>query len=227
MANNEAGIATKQKIIYYSKLLFYKNGFNKTTLKNICEAAEIPRTNLFHYFRDKTDIASFLTNDINNRFYGCVNQEIETRHYGGDLIQKGCTCIAAFFLSVMSDLKLNRFFSEIYLNHTGVIPGNDFYLSVFRTLYKAAKKNPETLEFKLFYITNTACQGEFLRQFMTGELNAPSTECVTYFLNQLLIGLSVPEENKSLVVETAIRLSGQLETSFSEVFWTEPDLKME
>ena len=47
---------TRQRIVDAANHLFYRKGFNRTSFTDVVEAAEVPRGNIYYYFKTKDDI---------------------------------------------------------------------------------------------------------------------------------------------------------------------------
>lgn len=220
MANNEAGILTKNKIIKSAKELLYNNGYEKTTLKAISDNAGVPRTALFYYFNDKSDIANKICNEVNNRYYGFVNEEFESYHYNGNLILKSCVSICTSYLSILSDPKLTRLYAE-ELKYASTIPGNHFYRSVVKTMYKASKRNIDKIEYTLNFIHNISSYGAFLYQYMIGELTASKEEITQFLLDNLLLDIIPDKKDRKKIINDAFDISKNLKVKFIDIFWME------
>jgi TetR/AcrR family transcriptional repressor of nem operon len=61
------GEATKATIIGAARHLFKYQGYKKTTIDDICEAASIKRGNLYFYFRSKEELALAAIDDALKR----------------------------------------------------------------------------------------------------------------------------------------------------------------
>ena len=47
---------TRQRIIDAANQLFYRKGYNRTSFTDVVDAAEVPRGNIYYYFKTKDDI---------------------------------------------------------------------------------------------------------------------------------------------------------------------------
>ena len=47
---------TRQRIVDAANQLFYSKGYNRTSFSDVVEAAEVPRGNIYYYFKTKDDI---------------------------------------------------------------------------------------------------------------------------------------------------------------------------
>lgn len=56
VASGEKSQSTKQKIISESMILFQKNGYEETTIKEICAACRISKGTFYYHFQTKSDI---------------------------------------------------------------------------------------------------------------------------------------------------------------------------
>lgn len=49
-------MSTREHIMHKANELFFENGFQATSIKDICQAADISRVTFYHYFKNKLDI---------------------------------------------------------------------------------------------------------------------------------------------------------------------------
>lgn len=47
---------TRQRIVDAANQLFYRKGYNRTSFSDVVEAAEVPRGNIYYYFKTKDEI---------------------------------------------------------------------------------------------------------------------------------------------------------------------------
>ena len=47
---------TRQRIVDAANQLFYRKGYNRTSFSDVVEAAEVPRGNIYYYFKSKDEI---------------------------------------------------------------------------------------------------------------------------------------------------------------------------
>jgi len=47
---------TRQRIVDAANQLFYRKGYNRTSFTDVVDAAEVPRGNIYYYFKTKDDI---------------------------------------------------------------------------------------------------------------------------------------------------------------------------
>jgi AcrR family transcriptional regulator len=53
---NGGTMNTRAHVMHKANELFHKNGFQATSIKDICQAAEVSRVTFYHYFKNKLDI---------------------------------------------------------------------------------------------------------------------------------------------------------------------------
>lgn len=74
----EKGIKAKEKILCVVLGLINEKGYEKTTLNDICEMAEIANGTFYHYFKSKQDVmVEFLTRETDDllRYYNSLELE--------------------------------------------------------------------------------------------------------------------------------------------------------
>ena len=47
---------TRNRILQAANRLFYRKGFNQTSFTDVVDAADVPRGNIYYYFKTKEDI---------------------------------------------------------------------------------------------------------------------------------------------------------------------------
>ena len=63
------GEQTKQRILDASKVLFYENGYNETTIQSIADLAQSTLGGITYHFSSKEMIASSIFNEYIRRLY--------------------------------------------------------------------------------------------------------------------------------------------------------------
>ena len=54
---------TKEKIFQAAKKILQKNGYEKLSIKNICEEAGVSNGSFYHHFKTKDDLLSYYIED--------------------------------------------------------------------------------------------------------------------------------------------------------------------
>ncbi|MBF7097776.1 TetR/AcrR family transcriptional regulator [Alkalibacter mobilis] len=106
------GIETQHQIVEAAKHLFYLNGYEKTTMTEICKKIDIKGGTLTYYFPKKKDIVS--------KIYQDLNQNIRDNLYDTSMgilryITRGTFVI---YLSFLQNEKTIRFHSEVLHNES-------------------------------------------------------------------------------------------------------------
>lgn len=90
----DAKSATRQRILQSAQRLFKENGFEKTTTRDITQAAKIATGTLFNYFLTKEDIAVTLVADALNQAHTAFEkqraQELRSKRICSHLLQLAC-----------------------------------------------------------------------------------------------------------------------------------------
>ena len=47
---------TRSRIVQAANRLFYRKGYNRTSFSDVVDAADVPRGNIYYYFKTKDDI---------------------------------------------------------------------------------------------------------------------------------------------------------------------------
>ena len=80
----------RKKIVEKSRELFTKNGITQTTIKEICESADIERQTFYNYFKNKEELADYIYIKHLEEFYeeGFNDDLFQTCTNGFEKLQK-------------------------------------------------------------------------------------------------------------------------------------------
>ncbi len=218
MGKYSAGIATQEKIVNSAKKLFYSNGYKKTTIKDICEDADVLRTVFCYYFRDKGDLADHISDYINDKISKALFQEILSNHQPIDDLLLSIYSSTWFFYNIMCDIHLNVFYAEVLVDNSKMLLGNDFYRKIFQSLYRCCGKKPNSKEFELFFTYSTAVPGVFLYRYLTKSFQLTKEEIVEYLHRKVLCSLDIPEQKQDQIIADAFVMVKASKISFKEIF---------
>lgn len=79
---------TREGILDVSYKLFAKNGFNKVTMKDVCEAANLSRGGLYSHFSGTREIFEAILDRLNQREEMDFYQEIEAKEPAVQILEK-------------------------------------------------------------------------------------------------------------------------------------------
>lgn len=220
MGNYNAGIVTQEKLINSAKKLFYEYGYDKTTIKAICEDAEILRTGFVYYFKDKAALADHISNDVNTQLFHEIETKLDQHSRQIDDLLLFVYGSSLFFLSIMSDPHLNLFYSEVLSKNSEMLLGDAFYRKFFKSMYHSRGKNTDSKEFELFFIFNTAAPGAFLKRYLKGLINSTKEEIIEYLNRQVMRGLSIETAEQDKILAKAEKLRNEITVDLKTLFLT-------
>ncbi len=218
MGKYNAGIATQEKIVNAAKKIFYEHGYEKTTIKQICEEADVLRTVFTYYFPDKIALADHISNYLNIKLMHALISEQNMRSEKIDDILLFIYASMWFFYNIMSDLHLTRFYAEVLGNNTKILMGDQYYRDLFKKMYLSCGKNPESKEFELFFTYSTASPGVFLYHYLMKSSDLTKEEIVTFLNRQVLNGLGVPEKKREDIILKSLEMIQESDLDFKNVF---------
>ena len=70
-------LSTREQIIHVAIHLFANQGYDGTSVRDICEAAEVSKPVVYYYFKNKEDLFSNLLKDVYDFFLTELRQAIE------------------------------------------------------------------------------------------------------------------------------------------------------
>lgn len=218
MGKYNAGIATQEKIVNAAKKIFYENGYEKTTIKQICEEADVLRTLFTYYFPDKIALADYISNYLNIKLMNELTDEQNERVEKSEDILVLIYGSMWFFYSIMSDVHLNRFYAEVLGNNAKILMGDHYYRKIFQDMYLSCGKNPQSKEFELFFTYSTASPGVFLYHYLMKSSDLTKEEIVTFLNRQVLNGLGVPIQKREDIILKSLEMIQESNVDFKKIF---------
>lgn len=186
----EAGIITRQKLINSAKKLFYANGFEKTTIKVICEDAEVIRNVFFYYFKDKAALADMISISVNEKHVQAIEKELTEKRIVLNDLERCLYDVLHFFMSIMSDSGLLNFYSEILHISDDSVLGNDFYRNKFNAMYEFCGVDSQSKHTQLHYQICVSAPGNLMSKFRKGMIESTSEEICEYLIRLYIIPIT-------------------------------------
>lgn len=165
MANYTVGLITKNKIINSAKDLIYKKGIKETTIKEICEHAEIAQPLFFHYFKNKQELALIIFGWLNNLLTDKVNSLLNKKFQEKKSFTFKMLLYNSFIYKFSSaDPNVKRFYYEIFEINPGIV---------------ISERNRSSNEFFIKKISSS-CDEKTIERF---NISMASWVCASYFWN--------------------------------------------
>ncbi|MBU4438129.1 MAG: TetR/AcrR family transcriptional regulator [Firmicutes bacterium] len=199
MKKYRKGLQTERIILQTAKILFYNNGYAKTSMRDICAETGIQLGTLTYYFKKKKDIAERIYSEFIVRLMSFVRTN--TYHNKMNGIQLNFHKQIYHYHAIYSDPKTRAFHAEMlyseYIYEEIILK---LYNPYFRDLpIRMSKKNFDTAVF-----ADSCLRKEFGLQY----INAPQTQTVTelYTTIQTMTGrlMRIPEETTQLYIQEAL-----------------------
>ncbi len=219
MGKYNAGIATQENIVNAAKIVFYKKGYEKATIKEICEEAKVLRTVFTYYFKNKADIADLILNYLNIKIREALQIELNEFNESIDDLLINVYGSLWFFYQVMCDENLNRFYAEVLSNNIKMLLGDRCYRKFFSDMYKFCNKDPNCKEFDLFFTYSTSSPGIYLYHYLTKSSDLTKEEIVEYLNRRVLSGLYIPTELQDKLIADAFRLLHNSKVNLKKLFF--------
>ena len=77
VSKSKRGLKTQKLILQTAKEFFYEKGYEKTTIKEICEKIDIRTGNLAYYYKTKDDLVKAIYDDLFLESYTFVSTHLE------------------------------------------------------------------------------------------------------------------------------------------------------
>jgi AcrR family transcriptional regulator len=105
-ASAETTTDTRELIIQSAMACFGRHGLDKTTVVDIAKAADISRSTVYEYFRDKAAIVEACAEHSSQRFY----REMARAMGRGDLLEDKLACAAVFVTRARRFVEPEKYF---------------------------------------------------------------------------------------------------------------------
>ncbi|MFZ7121619.1 MAG: TetR/AcrR family transcriptional regulator [Eubacteriaceae bacterium] len=221
MPKYQAGILTKNKLINAAKKNFYYTGYEKATIKDICNTANVTRSSFFYYFKDKTDIADYICNEVNYATLFKIQILLDSYNLTDDTPLNANAFSASFFYAILSNNHLLRFYAEALTSHSDIILGNNFYRIFFIRLSKFLPQKPTSGEFELFFIYGTSAPGNLLHKYLQGDFPASKTDIIRYIISRPLDPTILTKHEIKDIEDESIRIAAEINFDMGKLFLEE------
>lgn len=113
MSNYSAGLERKENIVNQAKRMFYDHGFIDVTMKEVCLSLNISQSLIFHYFKDKTDLATTIYDWANDLLVDEIFLVLRKTYSDKSALVKELVHNGMIMKSIMDDAHLYRFYAEM------------------------------------------------------------------------------------------------------------------
>lgn len=112
VAKSRKGSETKSLIVKSAKGLFKAKGFAKTSIMDICEAANVKAGTLTYYFSTKDDLVRAIYAEVWSKCYEFVDSKIDREM---NSVEKNTVVAFLYFYAILDDPQMSAFHHEILL----------------------------------------------------------------------------------------------------------------
>lgn len=215
-SNYTPGLQTKEKILTSAKKLFYLNGFNKTSMKDIASDAGIRQSLLYYYFNNKNKIATEIYTNFNRAHDNLIVDEIKRRNINISKTIERSVYVASYFRLCLLKPNLAAFIAEvdeIELQYKDV-----FIYNAYRAIID---DNPSALNetpYEFIIIQNIGINTLMFRLFTTNQIKATVDEIVRFKVTHLLKSLSIEKRKIYELVEEVFKLEKEIQVELIDFF---------
>ncbi|WP_373482063.1 TetR/AcrR family transcriptional regulator [Acetobacterium sp.] len=199
MKKYKKGLQTEQIILQTAKILFYNNGYAKTSMRDICAETGIQLGTLTYYFKKKKDIAERIYSEFIVRLMSFVRTK--TYHDKMNGIQLNFHKQIYHYHAIYSDPQTRAFHAEML--HSEYIY-QEIILKLYNPYFRDLPNRMTKTDFDTAVFADSCLRKEFGLQY----INAPQTKTVTelYITIQTLTGrlMRIPEETTQQYIQEAL-----------------------
>ncbi|WP_195267469.1 TetR/AcrR family transcriptional regulator [Eubacterium sp. 1001713B170207_170306_E7] len=206
---------TKEHILNTAKHLFYTQGYQNTTTRQIAEKSQISQSVLFYHFKNKEDILHILV-----RIY---YQNLNAQVLDTDPSLSKMDLLLAYFYVQFFSLYYNRRFKDLILQSEDTVV-DILYNDYCKTLFPSLKDTPTPEDQPLIDITIfIASQNAVLRLADKEGLNLGFERLIEILLNLMKSYLALDpasiEKARPKIENTARKIDYSKLNIFSDDFW--------
>lgn len=192
------GEQTKQRILDASKVLFYENGYNETTIQSIADLAQSTLGGITYHFSSKEMIASSIFNEYIRRLYEALfaseakSQSWLFLHY---------VVTFNYYSRLFADANMVRFYRQILNDY---ISSYDMYYDTYQRIYYSLAEEAHvkltSVELEATIVADLGARHEFFLQYHKGTIKMPILEAAAFIFSNTARMLRIPE---NIITDTA------------------------
>lgn len=164
MASYKPGNRTKAALIANAKKLFYENGYDNTSVKEICVASDVPTSAITYHFGGKEHLAGEIYVELLSKIGELSDKVLEKCD---DKRIKVAFPYYLWWELLYSDERIRRFVSEMYLHRIAQASAN--YTGMFVDYEDALAEKADSDQIRMLLITYLGTDAEILMRMQEGE----------------------------------------------------------
>lgn len=203
-------LKTKEQLLNTAKHLFYSQGYDHTTTRQIADQSGISQSVLFYHFKNKEEILHILV-----RIY-YQNLSIQVMAAAPSLT--GVELLLAYFYVQFFSLYYNRRFKSLILQAEDTV-ADILYNDYCKTLFPALKEGPEDKDQPLIDITILiASQNAVLRLSDKGRVSIGFERFIEILLNLMKAYLALDTKTVNAALPKIEAVARQMDYSKLNIF---------
>lgn len=217
MINEEPILLSQDKIVEASAKLFYENGYNNTSFRNIAEACDITKGLITYHFESKAKLAKKVIFDYNIGIKNMIEEKIIILQTNYDALTN--MIIEALALNEMyyTDTRARRFFLE-YLDSGFANQYIDAFAGFYKMINRQYQFDRSATEFKMLSTSQMFTALSLLYSYFTGGLDCSYDEYVAYSLKLQLRILGLSEKKSDDIFTQATHLKHRINYQIKPYF---------
>lgn len=179
---SEKGKETRASILIAARELFYKQGYKKTTTRQIADLSKTGLGSISYYFSSKAEIAYLIYRDIRDEM-----QDLLYQYYKEGTVLMFFMAMATEFHLLLNNENYRNFYLEIaYEEPILEYQRSTTDLIMKRYMNKTYKSEDQ---FILSFIGLIAIKPDIIREYAHGNYNFSSTSAIEYNIDQYIYTL--------------------------------------
>lgn len=212
----EKGVATKQKIIDAAKILFYEQGYTKTTVAQITKKAQVNNGLFTYYFGTKTAIAGLISTEFRLNIRNLISKKIYALHVNYDFAVGLAVEYRVNMRIRANNENILRFDNEQRgeMYHRDSHLRNHFYQLQKRLI----NPNISDVDLKLYEILGIEIVRSMYAAYESGLLECDIEYLTDYYIALLFHLLQVDKAKADLIIEKSRELANRIEINVGPNF---------
>lgn len=219
MATYPAGEMTKELLYLTARIIFYRDGYNKASMKEVCSDAGIKQSVFYYHYKDKSEVAQILYSNFGKAHSTSVLEEIIKKKYTDDIIIANCVCSALLVINSIEDPKIGRFWAEMYADN--LTANIRFHRHFHLNMYKKRYSQYDETDFEFFLINCSSINCGLMLSFVDGRLNTSAERVAQYKTEHTLRSLNYSESEIKEKTDMVLDIAGKIDIHTRENFGIE------
>ena len=216
MRTYPAGDLTKAKLYEKAREVFYESGYNKASMKEVCQRADVKQSVFYYHYKDKSEPAKKLYENFGKAHSRAITEEIINKRYTTSVVITNCICSALLLLNSIQDPKIGRFWAEMYTDNLTANIG--FHRHFHENMYRKSGLPFDQNDFEFFLINCASINCSLMLNYFDGRFQVTPEELARYKTKHTLRYLEYSNEEIAQMTDKVIEIAAKIPITAGENF---------